>query len=160
MIWPGSDWYKIPCNQRSSCLSLIGPPCATCQPRSDRLALYDMNMIQLCDQIVPFQPLFLKLILYISVEYFRSPRILFKNFKNFKNCLSTICFFGFEIYRYFQFPTKGMTIKANTVLSHLSAKNKRQRRMYTFQLQKANKQNPKCIIVTFSQGFPFQWKRL
>ena len=29
--------------------------------------------------IVPFQPLFLKLIPNISVEYFRSPRILFKN---------------------------------------------------------------------------------
>ena len=34
---------------------------------------------KLHDQIVRFQPLFLKLILYISVEYFRSPRILFKN---------------------------------------------------------------------------------
>ena len=31
------------------------------------------------DHIVRFQPLFLKLILYISVKYFRSPRILFKN---------------------------------------------------------------------------------
>ena len=31
------------------------------------------------DRIVRFQPLFLKLILNISVEYFRSPRILFKN---------------------------------------------------------------------------------
>ena len=31
------------------------------------------------DQIVPFLPLFLKLISNISVEYFRSPRSLFKN---------------------------------------------------------------------------------
>ena len=35
---------------------------------------YDLH-----DRIVRFQPLFLKSILNISVEYFRSPRILFKN---------------------------------------------------------------------------------
>ena len=45
---------------------------------------------KLHDQIVRFQPLFLKLILYISVEYFRTPRILFKNCKKTvhrKKCL-------------------------------------------------------------------------
>ena len=31
------------------------------------------------DQIVPLQPLFVKLILITSFEYFRSPRILFKS---------------------------------------------------------------------------------
>ena len=35
--------------------------------------------VQFHDQIVPFQPLFLKLILITSFEYFRSHRILFKN---------------------------------------------------------------------------------
>ena len=40
----------------------------------------DVNDIDIFhDQIVPFQPLFLKLILITSFEYFRSPCILFKN---------------------------------------------------------------------------------
>ena len=38
-----------------------------------------VEYVQLHDQIVPSQPLFLKLILITSFEYFRSPRILFKN---------------------------------------------------------------------------------
>ena len=40
---------------------------------------YGVGGLLLHDQIVPFQPLSLKLIPNISFEYFRSPRILFKN---------------------------------------------------------------------------------